>query len=314
VKQRVLITCRQLQETIDEYRSLFSEHGIDIELPVVVQQLKESELIEIIHRFDGVIAGDDEFTARVLEQGKRLKMISKWGVGTDGIDRESAKRLGIRVSNTPDVFADEVADVVLGYVILLARRLHEIDRMVRQGQWLKIRGMSLRGKTFGVVGLGSIGRAVVKRAVALGMSVAGHDIVPVSQSFVEETGLRLLGFHELLQISDFVSLNCNLAQSNYHMLGSDEFYLMKTGAFIINTARGKLIDEGALANALEQGRIAGAALDVFEEEPLPSDSPLRRLNNCLLGSHNSSNTVDAVMRVNQIAVGNLFEGLGLLNR
>lgn len=309
MKWRVLITCPQLQQTIDRYRDLFAERGVEIELPHLVQQLSESELLEIIDHFDGVIAGDDEFTARVLEKGKRLKVLAKWGVGMDAIDLDTAKRLGIRVSNTPNVFADDVADVVMGYIILLARELHKLDQSVRSRGWVKIQGVSLRGKTLGVIGVGSIGQAVVQRALVAGMSVLGCDIAPIPTSFVEQTGLLLVDLKELLQTSDFISLNCNLTSANRRMLGPREFTLMKTGVYIINTARGALIDEAALVQALREGKVAGAALDVFEQEPLPSDSPLRQFDNCIFGTHNSSNTSEAVMRVNDITIRNLLEGL-----
>jgi len=309
MKWRVLVTCPQLQQTIDRYRGLFAEHSIEVELPHLVQQLRESELLGIIDQFDGVIAGDDEFTARVLEKGKRLKVIAKWGIGVDAIDLDAAKRLGIRVTNTPNVFADEVADVVMGYVILLARQLHKLDRSVRRRGWKKIQGISLSDKMLGVIGVGSIGQAVVRRAIVAGMSVKGCDVAPIPNSFVKHTGLIVADIKELLETSDFISLNCNLTSANRHMIGAKEFALMKNGVYIINTARGALIDEVALIQALHEGKVAGAALDVFEQEPLPWDSPLRKLANCIFGTHNSSNTAEAVARVNELAIRNLLEGL-----
>lgn len=309
MKWRVLITCPQVQQVIDRFRPLFAEHGVEIELPHVVQQLSESSLLAIIDRFDGVIAGDDIFTQKVLEGGKNLKVVAKYGVGVDAIDLEAARRLGVRVSNTPDAFADEVADVIMGYLILLARQLHKLDQSVRSGEWDKIRGVSLRGRTLGVVGVGSIGRAVVRRAVVAGIDVVGYDVAPVQTSFVDETGVSVVGFEELLGISDFISLSCNLTPSNHHMLGAREFDLMKAGVFIVNTARGALIEEPALVQALRDGKVAGAALDVFEQEPLPSDSPLRQFGSCIFGTHNSSNTVEAAVRTSELTIRNLLDGL-----
>jgi D-3-phosphoglycerate dehydrogenase len=309
MKWRVLITCPHLQKTIEPYRSLFAERDIEVEVPPLLQQLNEAELLEIIDRFDGVIAGDDFFTAKVLEKGKRLKIVAKWGIGLDAIDLEAAKKLGILVRNTPDVFADEVADVVLGYIVLLARGLHKLDQSVRNGGWLKIQGRSLRGKTLGVIGVGSIGQAVVQRGVALGMSVVGYDVASIPESFVQETGMTQESLELLLQVSDFISLNCNLTASNYHFLGEKQFDLMKEGVCLINTARGPLIDETTLVKALTAGKVAGAALDVFEAEPLPMESPLRQFDNCIFGTHNASNTLEAVMRVNEMAIQNLLTGL-----
>lgn len=308
---KVLVSCPHLQRTIDNYRDLFSQNGVEIDLPEVDQNLSEADLIKIIDQYDGVIAGDDVFSEKVLLHASKLKVISKWGVGVDSIDLEAAKRLGITVSNTPNVFGDEVADLVIGYIILLSRKMHLIDRSVRNGLWkgAQIRGISLRGKTLGVIGVGSIGRAVVERAKALGMVTLGYDVYPISESFMEQTGLKQVSLVELIKNADFISLNCNLTSENRHMLGRKEFAMMKSPVYIINTARGALIEETSLVQALIKGKIAGAALDVFEHEPLPDGSPLRRFENCIFGAHNSSNTYEAILRTNELAIKNLFTGL-----
>ena len=311
MKWKVLISCPHLQRTINQYRVKFADSNIEIELPPVKQMLSESELLKIIDRYDGVIAGDDEFTEKVLKKGTNLRVISKWGIGIDAIDLDAAERLGIKVYNTPNVFSEEVADLVMGYIIALARKLQIIDRMVREGKWdeAQIQGISLRGKTLGVIGVGSIGRAVVERAVAAGMSVIGYDICPIPDSFIDLTGIRPVAFDELIQSADFISINCNLTSSNRHLIGQREFAMMKTPVYIINTARGPLVDEEALVKALQEGKVEGAALDVFEEEPLPNNSPLRQFDNCIFGAHNSSNTSEAVMRTNELAIKNLIDGL-----
>ena len=159
---RVLITCPQMQNSIDEFRDRFDDRGIEIELPEVVQQPSEDELIAIIGEFDGMIAGDDPLTARVLEHAARMRIISKWGVGTDGIDREAAQANGITVTNTPGVFGDDVADVTAGYLVMLARQLHRIDASVRDGRWFKPEGIRLSGRTLGIAGFGHIGQAVAQ--------------------------------------------------------------------------------------------------------------------------------------------------------
>ncbi|NMG59560.1 dihydrofolate reductase [Geitlerinema sp. P-1104] len=307
--QRVLITCPHLQRTINLYRQRFAKLGIEIEVPELVQQLSEAELLDIIDRFDGVIAGDDPFTAKVLEKGKRLKVVAKWGIGMDAIDREAAEKLGIQTCNTPDVFGDEVADVIIGYIILLARQLHALDRSVREGGWAKIQGRSLKGKTLGVIGVGSIGRAVVRRAIAMGMLVVGYDVRPLDEAFLEETGIKPTSLDELLSISDFISLSCNLTPKNHHLISHPEFTKMKKGVYIVNTSRGALIDEVALIEGLKTRKVVGAALDVFEEEPLPLDSPLRTFEHCIFGTHNSSNTQEAVLRTNEMAIQNLLNAL-----
>ncbi|MDO8484237.1 MAG: phosphoglycerate dehydrogenase [Candidatus Limnocylindrales bacterium] len=308
-KWRVLITCPQMQVGLDEYRTVFAEQGIEVDTPTVVQQLSEADLAGIIDRYDGMIAGDDPLTASVLERAQRLRVISKWGVGIDNIDLEAARSRSIRVTNTPGAFGDEVADVVVGYLVLLARGLHQIDARVRAGEWPKIEGASLAGKTLGIVGLGSIGRALATRAGALGLLLLGHDVSENQRVASEALGVQTVPLGELLRQADFVSLNCPLTANNHHMLGEREFRLMKRGARLINTARGQLVDEGELVQALEEGRLAGAALDVFEVEPLPLTSRLRSFSQVILGAHNGSNTSEAVRRVSDMAVQNLIEGL-----
>ena len=300
-----------MQRTIAQYADFLEKRGIQFDLPSVEQHLTEEELIPIIGKYDGVIAGDDQFTRNVLREAKNLKIISKWGIGIDGIDLKAAEEFGIRVTNTPNVFGDEVADQVMGYMILLSRHLHLIDRKVRDGLWseAQITGTSLRGKTLGIIGVGSIGRAVGARAHAAGMELVGYDVYPIDEGFMAQFGLQQVQLDDLLSISDYISLNCNLTPENRHMLGPEQFERMKGGVCIINTARGPLIDESALIPALKSGKVKGAALDVFEEEPLPMTSPLRTFANVILGAHNSSNTMEAILRTNERALDNLILGL-----
>jgi len=311
MKWNVLISCPHLQRSIDLYRHVFENNDIEIEVPQVNQHLTESELLDIIEQYDGIIAGDDELTAKVLEKATKLKFISKWGIGIDGIDLDAAKRLGIGVSNTPNVFSDEVADLVIGYIIALFRKTHIIDRKVHAGEWnqAQIQGKSLKGKTLGIIGVGSIGRAVAERAIAMGMVTIGYDVFPVSEEFINKTGMKQVSLDELVKSADVISLNCNLTRENYHMISFREFSLMKDQVNIINTARGPLVNEKALVLNLHEGKVAGVALDVFESEPLPDESSLRNFENCIFGSHNSSNTYEAVIRVNELAIQNLIDGL-----
>lgn len=306
---RVLVSCLHLQRTIDRYRSRFEEAGLKIEMPEIRQQLLEDELLGMIDRFDGVIAGDDQFSAKVLEAGKKLKVVAKWGIGVDAIDQDAAKRLGIHVFNTPGVFPNEVADVAIGYVILLARRLHELDRSVRADGWEQIRGTTLSGKTMGVIGVGSIGQAAARRGRALGMDVVGYDLFPPPAEFLEETATQMMDLPEVLERADFLTLCCNLTADNHHLIDAAALAQMKEGSFLVNVARGPLVDEKALVAALESGHLTGAALDVFEEEPLPDHSGLRKFDRCIFGTHNSSNTLEAILRCNDMAIDNLLRGL-----
>lgn len=311
-RPRVLITCIQLQRTLDDHRALLDARGIEIIVPAVSgQRLSEQEMLALIPSVDGMIAGDDEITAQVIEHADRLRIISKWGVGIDNIDLRAATERRVKVTNTPGMFGDEVADVVIGYLILLVRRLHVIDQGVRRGEWPKPEGQSIAGKTMGIIGLGDIGCEVARRAITMRMRVIGADIRDDNAAEAAHAGVEIAGKPEVLRQSDVLSLNCPLTPNTHHMIDGHALGAMKRGALLINTARGPLIDETALIDALKHGHIAGAALDVFEDEPLAADSGLRSHDNVILGSHNSSNTSEAVHRTSTRAIENLLEGLGV---
>jgi D-3-phosphoglycerate dehydrogenase len=299
---------------VDRFRPVFSHYGVELIIPPVRERLEEAELLEYAGQFDGAICGDDRFTARVIERClPRLKVISKWGTGIDSIDRQAAQRLGVQVRNTPNAFTLPVSDSVMGYILAFARQIPWMDRAVKSGIWAKLPGYSLSECTLGVVGVGNIGKAVIRRARAFGMKILGNDIVPIAPDFILENGVEMTSLEDLLERSDFVSLNADLNPTSYHLINAGTLAHMKPTAVLINTARGPLVDESALIRALEEKRIAGAALDVFEIEPLPEDSPLRRMENVLLAAHNSNSSPAAWERVHWNTIRNLLDGLGILN-
>ena len=306
MSRRVLITCPQLVRTIDQHRSWLAHHDIDPVLPAVVQQLSEDELIQLLPGIEGIVVGDDPVSSRVLASADRLRAISKWGVGIDNIDLDAARERGITVTNTPGMFSDEVADVVIGYLIMLARRLHTVDREVRDGSWPKPVGVSLGEQTLGILGLGNIGRAVGRRARAMGMRVIGTDVLLAAMEAAGNDGMETADTAAVMREADVLSLNCPLTEENRHVLNAASLATMQKGALLINTARGGLIDEEALVEALTSGQIGAAALDVYETEPLPADSPLRGFDQVILGSHNASNTAEAVARTSTVALQNLL--------
>lgn len=306
---RVLITAPYLLAVLDEFRSRLEAEGVEIVRTQVRERLSEEELLPLIGTIDGVVCGNDQFTKRVLRAAPRLKVISKWGTGIDSIDARAAAELGIRVCNTPNAFTNPVADTVLGYVLCFARRLSWMDHDIRRGLWTKRDAVSLNECTLGVVGVGNIGKAVVRRALAFGMTVFGTDPVPVPASFIDDTGLTMMSLPALLESCDFVSLHCDLNPTTFHLIGRAELARMRSSAYLINTARGPVIDELALIEALRERRIAGAALDVFEVEPLRADSPLRTMENCLLAPHNANSDLAARRRVHESTIANLLQGL-----
>lgn len=306
---RALVSCPLIQDRIHEFDDTFESHGIAYDVPDVDQQLTEAELLACIDEYDAILAGDDELTGRVLRAADRLRVIAKWGVGTDNIDQETAEAEGIAVYNTPGTLSDEVADVVLGYATMLTRRLHEVDEAVRGGDWFSPRGTSLRDATMGVVGVGNIGSAVARRAAAHRMDVVGYDVVPLDDELVADTGISAVGRDELFERADVVSINCPLNPATEKMVDRAALRSLGPDGYLVNTSRGEIVDQSALVDAIREGRIAGAALDVFETEPLPSDDPLTELDDVLLGSHNAQNTHEAVHRTNERCVENLVTGL-----
>lgn len=309
---RVLVSAPYMIPVLDQYRPVFEAAGMELVVPEVMERLSENDLMQYAGEVDGVICGDDRFSRRVLEAfSPRLRVVSKWGTGVDSIDRQAAERLGISVCNTPDAFTDAVADSVLGYVLAFARRLLEMDRVMKAGRWLKIPGRALHECTLGVVGVGRIGKAVLRRARAFGMELLGNDIVQVPEDFVAEVGVEMTELRSLLGRADFVSLNCDLNPTSFHLINEEALQAMRPTAVLINTARGSVIDQAALVRALEQKRIAGAALDVFEDEPLPPDSPLRKMEHVLLAPHNANSSPTAWQRVHWNTICNLFRGLDL---
>lgn len=306
---RALISCPLIQEDIHEFDATFAEHGIEYDVPAVDQGLSEAELLDIVGQYDAILAGDDELTGRVLRAADRLKVVSKWGVGTDNVDRETAEAEGVAVYNTPGTLTDEVADVVFGYATMLTRRLHEVDDAVRDGEWHCPRGTSLRGATLGIVGVGDIGSAVARRGAAHRMDVLGYDVVPLDDYLVAESGITAVDVETLFERSDVVSLHCPLTPDTEKLVDRAMLDRLGPGGYLVNTARGEIVDQDALVAALREDAIAGAALDVFETEPLPEDDPLTGFENVLLGSHNAQNTHEAVARTNERCVENLVEGL-----
>jgi D-3-phosphoglycerate dehydrogenase / 2-oxoglutarate reductase len=307
----VLVSAPYLIPSMARFRPLFEAEAIEIWLAPVEERLEEEALLHYAGKVDGVICGDDRFTARVLQAASpRLKVISKWGTGIDSIDREAADRLGIQVYNTPGAFTHGVADSVMGYILCFARRLLWMDQAMKAGRWEKLHGRALHECSLGVIGVGNCGRAVLSRAQAFGMRLLGNDIIAIDPGFIAQTGVQMVDLETLLDQSDFISVNCDLNPTSLHLLDATQLGRVRPGAILINCARGPVIDEPALVAALERGRLGGAALDVFEIEPLPAASPLRGMNNVLLAPHNANSSPAAWERVHVNTIRNLFLGLG----
>ncbi len=308
----ILFSAPYMLPFVERFRPVFASYGIDLIIPDVHERLEEDHLLQYAGQFDGTICGDDRYTPRVLEACMpRLKVISKWGTGIDSIDQPACARLGIKIGRTPNAFTLPVADSVMGYILAFARRQHWMDRQMKLGQWEKIPGKSLSECTLGIIGVGAIGKAVARRAKAFGMTVYGTDIVDIDHVFITETGIQMTNLEMLLLHSDYISLNCDLNATSQHLINAETLAHVRSHAVLINTARGPLVKEADLIAALQAGKLAGAALDVFEVEPLPLNSPLMKMDNVMLAPHNTNSSPAAWERVHWSTIRNLLDGLGI---
>lgn len=308
----ILLSAPYMLPFIDRFKPVFDHFNCNLLLPVVNERLEEEEILAYAGKFDGAICGDDRYTARVLQAcSPRLKVIAKWGTGVDSIDRAACDQLGIQLRNTLNAFTVPVADSVLGYILAFARQQPWMDRAIKAGDWKKIPGRALSESTLGVIGVGNIGKAVLKRASAFGMTLLGNDIIPIPEDFLGEFQVSSVSLAELARRSDFVSVNCDLNPTSKHLVNKQLLDQMKPSAVLINTARGPIVDEHDLVSALLEEKIAGAALDVFEDEPIPQDSPLLRMDNVLLAPHNSNSSSTAWENVHWNTIRNLLLGLNI---
>lgn len=307
---KILVTCPPMLGMREQFLPIMEQYGVQAVCADIIQTMSEEELIERLPEFDGWIIGDDPATRKVFEAGKsgKLKAAVKWGIGVDNVDFEACKELDIPIINTPDMFGGEVADVGVGYLIALARETFYIDREIRKGNWPKNRGISLAGKKVGLIGFGDIGRSAGLRLTAFGMEIIAYD---PGKSEITDSGITLAQWPSKIDECDFLLFTCSLNKHNRHMLNTDTLNMCKDGVRVINVARGPLIDEQALCLSLKMGKVHSAALDVFEVEPLPLDSYLRQHSLCILGSHNGSNTSDAVAKTNVVAIEKLMSFLGV---
>ncbi|MEM0986436.1 MAG: phosphoglycerate dehydrogenase [Pseudomonadota bacterium] len=306
---KVLVTCPPMLGLFDEFRPELEAAGLDGVPAAVTQVMTEDELIEVLPAYDGWIIGDDPASARVFEAAHagKLRAAVKWGVGVDNVDFAACHALDIPITNTPGVFGREVADVAMGYVLGLARHTFEIDRAIRNDQgWPKPPGISLWNKTAALVGFGDIGQATAKRLLAADLKVIAYD--PFYKP-VEGLDVETAAWPERLEEADFLIFTCPLTPDTHHMFNHALLPRLKPGVRVVNVARGPIIEQAALVDGLEDGLVHSAALDVFEDEPLAADNPLRRFPNTIFGSHNGSNTVDAVRHVSRLAIQKIADFL-----
>ncbi len=259
------------------------EKGLKFKVTQTIAGTTEDELIELMQNFDATIPGVEPFTRRVIESLPELKVISRSGVGFNSIDVQAAEDKGVTVCTTPGANRQAVADHAWGFMIMLAHLIPQNQRVVANQSWKRIVGRDIYGKTLGIIGVGAIGKEVARRAKGFDMEILGYDIAP-DEAFARQHELRYTSLEEIMSRADFITLHVPYYEATHHMIGAKELAMVKPTAYLLNTARGGLIDETALYQALIEQGLAGAGLDVMENEP-QFDSPLMKLDNVIWTPH-----------------------------
>lgn len=305
-KINVLITWHKMISFLKKNKKL-KKKNIIYDFITAKQSLNERKLSEIIHKYDGVICGDDEFNKNVIKKAKKLKVISKWGTGIDSIDKAYANKKRIKVYNTPGAFTNSVADIAIAFILNIARKIYQTDKEIRKNNWPKFTGQSLNEKTLGIIGFGRIGKRLSKIASFFGMRVIFFDIkkIKTNKKFSQ------VSIKSLFKKSDFITICCDLNPTSENLVRLKYLKLMKKTSSIINVSRGPIVNESELIYALNKGIINFACLDVFEKEPLNKKNKLLKMKNCILSSHNAFNSIEAVNKVNLNTLNNLYRGLDI---
>ena len=304
---KILITPRSFASFSDKPLKMLTERDYKIKRNNTGRPYKKEEMLKLIKDVDGIIIGIDELSAEIIEEANELKVISKYGIGLDNIDIDMATNKKIVVTNTPTANVDAVADLTFGLILSLARRVPEADRKIKSGKWGKIIGKSVWEKTIGIIGLGKIGRQVVKRVKGFEMNILVFDIVK-DKKFAQKYGIKYVNLEKLLRKSDYITIHIPLNDATRNMISYEELEKMKKDAFLINTSRGGIIDEEALYDALRNNKLRGAALDVYNNEPI-RESPLKELDNVIMTPHIGAYTEEAIENMSIQAAQNLIDVL-----
>ncbi|MCG1011587.1 phosphoglycerate dehydrogenase [Tepidanaerobacter sp. GT38] len=302
---KILVTSRSFGQVSEEPIKLLEQNNCSIDFKKESGLYGEEDFLKVIGEYDAVIVGADHMTAKVIEAGKKLKIICKHGAGVDNIDCEKAKEMGIPVTNVPATNSDAVADFAFGLILNIARKISANAFEVKRGKWNKDIGVDVCKKTLGIIGCGAIGRRVAKRGQGFDMRVLGYD--PYVKESANLSNIELVDLETLIKESDFISIHVPLTPDTRNLISSKEMHQMKKGAFIINTARGGIVDENALYQFLTNGHLGGAALDVTEQEPIQADSPLLKLDNVIITSHIASYSKESLNAVSMACARNIIK-------
>ncbi len=321
---KILLTCPPMIGQLEKLRNIMTEHNINITVPEFTGLMSEEDLCKIIGNYDGWIIGDDPCTENVIKAGikGKLKALVKWGVGVDNVDFDACKKYNIPVTNTPAMFGEEVSDIAINYLLTLTRETHIINKKVREGIWYKPAGRTLTGRKVALIGFGDIGRCTARKCLAFNLNVNVSD--PGFYHDMERSGKIKCKYNEELEIPqniqevticdnlqeavkgcDYIVVTCSLNKHTNKMINKEVIKLANKGVIIINVARGPIVIEDDVMELLDEGHIKSVGFDVFEIEPLSKNNKLMNYEQNIYGSHNGSNTVDAVLKTSKLAIDKL---------
>jgi len=317
----ILLTCPPMIKQLKNLESYIQNYGFNIHVPDFTAVMNENDLLDIIADYDGWIIGDDQVTENIIKKGKsgKLKSLVKWGVGIDNVDFNLCKKYDIPVSNTPAMFGEEVSDIAINYLLTLSRQTHRINEEVRKGNWFKPSGKSLTGKKVSLIGFGDIGRAIARKCIAFNLNVFVSD-----PGFIQNTDTGLISciydndlqienhlssnvsisktLDECLIKAEFIIVSCALNKHTNKMINKEKILLANSGVILINIARGPIVVEKDVIELLESQHIESVGFDVFEKEPINIDNKLLNFKQNIYGSHNSSNTLEAVIKTSKLVL------------
>lgn len=294
---------------LKKYKKILKKNNIQVDKIIRNPSVKENELIKIIHKYDGVICSDDEFSERVLKNAKKLKVISKWGTGIDSIDYKFAKKKGIKIFNTPDAFTNGVAQYAIGMLLNLSRKLTASDQSVKNGNWQKFQGTNIENKKVGIIGLGKIGSKITKYLKAFNVEIYGNDKKSTTRKYFKNRGIKIRSLNQIFSDCNIVIICVDLNKSSHHLIKSEHMMRLNNKNILINISRGPVVCNKSLIQCINK-RNFQIGFDVFEKEPLNKKYlKILKNKNSILSSHNAFNTQEEVDFVHDNTIENLLKGL-----
>ena len=305
----VLISSYHMNLVLNRYSKIFKQNKIKIDKIIRNPSVSEKELLKIIHKYDGVICSDDEFSKKVLTKARKLKVISKWGTGIDSMNSNFAKKKGIKIYNSPGAFTSGVAQYAVGTILNLSRKILENDKSVKSGKWEKFQGINIENKKVGIIGLGQIGSCLVKYLKPFNVKIYGNDKKKLVNDKFKKKGLKINTINKIFSVCDIIVLCVDLNNSSYHLIKKEQLMKLDKDKMLINVSRGPVVDNSSLIQSIKKKKFQ-IAFDVFEKEPISNYvlNTLKRKNS-ILTSHNAFNTKEAVNFVHDNTIKNLIKGL-----